>query len=133
MPSCCHFLVWSVFFVQWHINLRGLFNAETILVDKRLWYYLTHNLRDKAFHNLLNVICSKVYVMEQLGFEPAYYDVTVKDVSHNTSRTSPFRFIFVMFLFDTQNSLSLHWSCNLVWSLECYSYIAHPSPGLQLV
>ena len=29
------------------INLRGLFNAETILTEEQLWYYLVYCWRDK--------------------------------------------------------------------------------------
>ena len=30
------------FFVLWHINVRGLFNAKANLVEQQ-WYYLTNN------------------------------------------------------------------------------------------
>ena len=31
------------FFVQWHNNLQGLFNAKAILVDEQYGYYLTNS------------------------------------------------------------------------------------------
>ena len=38
-----------------HINLHGLFNANTILVEWQLWYYSTHIQRgDKGFWYLSN-------------------------------------------------------------------------------
>ena len=36
------------FFVEWHGNLRGLFNAEAILEEEHQWYYLIHRLEDKS-------------------------------------------------------------------------------------
>ena len=32
---------WLGFFVQWHINLCGLFNDKAILVEEQYSYYLT--------------------------------------------------------------------------------------------
>ena len=35
-------LVWFGFFVLWHINVRGSFNASVILVRENQLLYLTH-------------------------------------------------------------------------------------------
>ena len=40
-----------------HINLHGLFNVKSILLEEKLQYYLIHALEDKAVH-----IFPKVYV-----------------------------------------------------------------------
>ena len=37
-----HFKFCFGFFVQWHINIYGLFNAKAILLGQQ-WYYLTHS------------------------------------------------------------------------------------------
>ena len=34
--------VWSGFFVKWHINLRGLFNAKAIHIEEQQYYYLAY-------------------------------------------------------------------------------------------
>ena len=36
---------WMVWFrfVQWHINLRGLFISKAILVEEQQWHYSTHS------------------------------------------------------------------------------------------
>ena len=34
---------WFGFFVQWHINFHGLFNAKAILVEEQQGYYFTYN------------------------------------------------------------------------------------------
>ena len=69
-------------FVQWRINLWGLSNVQTILVEKKLWYHLTHSWGNKGIHTFFNGIISKVNVIAPLDFEPAYYDVPVQLVSH---------------------------------------------------
>ena len=48
------------FSVKWHVNLHGLFNVKAILVEKQLWYYLTHSWVDERFHTFPKVISSKV-------------------------------------------------------------------------
>ena len=32
-------LDWFSFFVEWHINLCGLFNAKAFIVEEQQWYY----------------------------------------------------------------------------------------------
>ena len=54
-------------FVQWHINLLGLFNAKAIPV----WHYLTNNLGDKGIHTFRKSISPKANVIAQLEFELA--------------------------------------------------------------
>ena len=59
------------FFAQWHINLRGLFNAKANLVEQ--WkYYLTHSYRDKGINSFHKGITPKVNIIAWLEFELAY-------------------------------------------------------------
>ena len=41
------YLFW--FFIQWHINICGLFNTKAILVEEQPWY-LTHCRWNKVVH-----------------------------------------------------------------------------------
>ena len=62
-------MVWFGFFILWNINLRGLFNAEAILVVEKKWYYLTHNL---WVYTILNGNSLNVNVIAHLAFELTY-------------------------------------------------------------
>ena len=62
-------LVWFGSFVQWHINLLGLFNAKSILLEGHIWYYLTYRWEDKGVHTFPKGICLKVNVTAWLEFE----------------------------------------------------------------
>ena len=56
-------LVWLGFLVQGHINLCGLWNAQSIPVKGLKWYYLTHNWGgDNGVHTFLKGIWLKVNV-----------------------------------------------------------------------
>ena len=44
-----------------HINLCGLFNSNTILVEEQWWYYLTHKSEDERVHIFLGEINWKRY------------------------------------------------------------------------
>ena len=46
------FQVYFGFFVEWYINLCGLFNAKAIPVGVQWWYYLTHTWRGEKFGGL---------------------------------------------------------------------------------
>ena len=72
--SLCVCLVWFCFFVEWHINLCRLFNANAILLEEQQWYYLTHSWEDKGVHTFPKGICPKVNVIARLEYELAYYD-----------------------------------------------------------
>ena len=68
-----HFLpVWFVFFVYWHINICGLFNAKAILVEEQQ-YYITHSWGNKEIHAFHKSISPYVNEIEWLDFEIAYY------------------------------------------------------------
>ena len=69
-------LVWFGFFVEWHIILRGLFDAQTILVEQ-LWYYSCEWVGDKGVHTIPADINLNVNLIAQRKFEPTYDDVTV--------------------------------------------------------
>ena len=34
---------WLRFFVSWHSNVGGLFNAKVTLLEEQQWYYVTHS------------------------------------------------------------------------------------------
>ena len=55
------------FFVLWHINLRGLFNAQVILVEEQYWSYLTPD--NWNLYPFLRDINSKVNIILWLKFE----------------------------------------------------------------
>ena len=40
----------KVWFLWWHMDLRGLFNAKAILLEEQWWCYLTHSWEDKGVH-----------------------------------------------------------------------------------
>ena len=42
------------------MNLYGLFNAKTILVEEQLWYNLIHTWEGKRFHTFPKGISPKV-------------------------------------------------------------------------
>ena len=44
-------------------TLYRLFNAKTILLEERWWYYLTHSWEDKGVHTFPKGICPKVNVI----------------------------------------------------------------------
>ena len=62
--------------VSWHINLCRLSNANALLLEEQLWYYLTHCWEDKEVHAFPKSIGPKVFVIVWLEFEHAYYDAT---------------------------------------------------------
>ena len=50
---------WFVFFVQWNINLRGLFNAKAIIVEEQ--YKLSYSsIADARVHIFVKGISPKV-------------------------------------------------------------------------
>ena len=63
-------LIRFVIFVEWHINLRGLFNAKAFLVEEQL-YCLTNSRGDKGVHIFPKRNSPKVSVIVRLGFELA--------------------------------------------------------------
>ena len=79
--QCCSGLprlVWYGFFIQWHVNLPGLFNA--ISVEEKVVIVFNPYLEvDKGFHTFPKCIKLKIYVKTRLEFELTYYDVAVQD------------------------------------------------------
>ena len=70
-------------------TLFRLFNAKAILLEEKLWYYLTHSWKDNGVHTFPKGICPKVNVIARLEFELAYYDSAVHRFNHYTTRTPP--------------------------------------------
>ena len=66
-----------------YIALFRLFNAEAILLEEQLWYYLTHCWEDKGVHTFPEGICPKVNVIARLEYE------LVHCFNHYTTRTPP--------------------------------------------
>ena len=70
------------FFIQWHINLRRLFNAKTIQVKEQWWYYLIHIWgNDKRVQSFSKGIGTKVNAISPLYFELTYIEATVYSFS----------------------------------------------------
>ena len=78
------------FFVPWHINLCGLFNAKSILVEKWQWYFITLNLENNRIHTVtywpstepsikrctcVNKRKKQVHPVEDVGISPWPVDV----------------------------------------------------------
>ena len=74
---------------SWHIDLLGLFNAKSILLEEQLRYYLTHSCEDKGFHAFPKSICPKMNPIAWLEFELAYYDSTIQRFNHYATRNPP--------------------------------------------
>ena len=66
-----------------------LCNAEAILLEEQMWYYLTHSREDKGLNTFLKGIYPKVNVIARPEFELAYYDSAVQRFNHYTTRTPP--------------------------------------------
>ena len=77
------------FFVEWHINLRGLFNTKAILREEQQWWYLTHSWEDKGVHTFPKGICPKLNVIAWLEFKLAYYDSADQCFNHYITRAPP--------------------------------------------
>ena len=56
--------------------------CQAILIEKQLWYFLTHSYRDKRVHTFRKGISPKVNVIVRLENEIVFYDVAI---SHNLS------------------------------------------------
>ena len=67
----------SGFFIEWHINHHGLFNAKAIFVERELWYYLTYSWENKRVHAFPKGISSKVNLVVRVAFKLTYYNVAV--------------------------------------------------------
>ena len=93
-------MVWSGSFVQWHINLRRLFNAKAILQEQQCWCYLNHRWADEEIHTFSKGISSKVKVIAPLEFELAYYAVRVRYVSH-------YIYIYILSCAESTKSLAI--------------------------
>ena len=65
-------MIWFDFFVLWHINIRGLFNAEAILFGTT---------------SFLKGITPKVDTIKRLDFEFTHYDIVFHHVSHYATGT----------------------------------------------
>ena len=77
------------FVAWWHINVRGLFNAEAILIEEQWLYYLTHWLWNKGVHAFPKGISPKVKVWAWLKFDLSYYDLTVQHISRYATEVIP--------------------------------------------
>ena len=64
MRHVCRVSVWFSL-----INLHGVFNLKSILKEKPLWSYLTHNWKDKELHTFTKGISLKVNVEARREFE----------------------------------------------------------------
>ena len=73
---------WRVFFIQWNINIRGLFNAKDNLTEKLQWYYLIHSWRDREVHAFPKDVSPKMNEIEPLEFELAYLEPAIQRVSY---------------------------------------------------
>ena len=60
--------------IWWHINLCGLFDTKTILVEEQQLYYLNYSWEDKGVRTFLKCISPRVNVIEWLEFELAYFE-----------------------------------------------------------
>ena len=80
--------------VLWHINLRRLSHAKTILLEDQSWYYLTHSERNKGLHTPFKRISPKVDLIAWLEFELAHDDATVLHFSHYWTGSLRLRKIF---------------------------------------
>ena len=69
--------VWFGFFVWWHINFHGLFNAKYVLREQKR-YYLTQSWENKGVHNIIKTICLKVNVIVGLDFDMTNNDLTIQ-------------------------------------------------------
>ena len=74
---------WFGFFVQWHINFYGLFNAKAILFEEQQQYYSMHSEKDKRINILTEGICLKTNVKERQEFELSYFKATVLHFNHH--------------------------------------------------
>ena len=72
-------------------NLRGLFNANVILLEEQQWFYLTHSWEDKGVHTFPKGICPKVNMIARLEFELVYYHSAGQCFNNDTTRTPPCR------------------------------------------
>ena len=81
---------WFGFFVKWHINLYGTFNAKAISVEEQKWYQLIHRWGDKGFHIFPKGMSLKVNVIARLEFELANYDIAAQHFIHFSPDTSPY-------------------------------------------
>ena len=69
------------FFIKWHINLRGLFNAKaSLMVIIKL---IAEG--DKVVHTFPEGISLKINVIVGLPFQLAYFEATVQHFSHNAN------------------------------------------------
>ena len=80
------------FFVSWHMNLHGLFNAKAILVEEKQWYYLTHIWISKGVHAFLKIISLKMNVIAWLEFELTFFLSAVHHFSYYVMGTLFIRF-----------------------------------------
>ena len=78
---------WFSSFVNWYINIQGLFNAKVILVEELLWYALTDSWGDKWLHTFPKGISMKVNLIDRLDFDHAYHHVTIQQVCYYTTGT----------------------------------------------
>ena len=73
----------------WYINLGGLFNGKTILVEKQYYYYLIHGWEDNGVLTFLKGISPKLNVIAWLQFERTYFEMSVQYFSHDAMGNSP--------------------------------------------
>ena len=75
--------LWCGFFVYWYINICGLFNAKSILVDEQQGCYLIHSWEDSGVHIFLKGNNPKLNVSPPLDFELVYFEFAVLLLTHD--------------------------------------------------
>ena len=124
------FILWKscLLLLSWHERFFGFFNGIStfvgyllpntlvVLLDRYLWV-------DKTVHSFSERINTKGNVLKQLKFELAYYDVTVKHVSHYATRTLLNITEFFFFLETWCCELILHSLYTEIHSAPPYIYI----------
>ena len=79
-----------VSFFLWHINLHGIFDAKTILIEEKEWSYLTNSWGYKGVHSFHKDINQKVSVIAWLEFEHTYSETAVQHFNNYTKGTPPY-------------------------------------------
>ena len=87
------------FFVYRHINLHGLFNAKTILIEEQQWYSLTYSWGIRGFIPFPGVLFWMLTVQQE--FELAYFNVTDQHFTHYATGT-PTKVILVQLIHGIQ-------------------------------
>ena len=74
-------------FFQWHINLRGLFNANAIRLEEQQWCYLTHSWEVKEGSYLSQGYLPEIERNSSTGVQTRL--LRFQQFNHYTTRTPP--------------------------------------------